>query len=268
MIRKNKTLVITALFSLICSGFLFQSCEKDLFSTQNEIISESKEFEDYILAHYEFSTELQSFENSKKKIIGQVNGKNVYRKVSKSFDTNLFSNVLTARNKLLEKYPEYSQISTKNKILILEEAVSKSTKLSHTIPLELNSPTLRLKSGNVEGDDDALGLPGFFTKFFATIEAAFNACRNYSQTNHVESGGYIFPNGTALFVIDSLATDTTMNMPIWNNIGASATFHFHDVYNTAGVMSATDSLAIQTLLNFGVDSVIIITNDTINGYGL
>lgn len=263
MIRKSNFLVFATLTFMLSISFIFQSCEEVLLPTQNEIISESKEFEDYVAAHYEFTTELQSFNNSKKKI-GQVNGKNVYRKVSKSFDTNLFLKVLIARNNLLDKYPEYSQISAKNKNYILEEALSKSAKLSHIIPLEVKSPTIRLKSGNVEGGDP-LGFPNFFTQWFSSYDDAYDACKNYSQTNKVESGGYIFPNGLALFVVDSLATDTTMSIPIWSGIGALATFHFHPGGTTS--MSPTDSLAVQTLQSFGVDSVIIITNDTIQGYG-
>ena len=58
-----------------------------------------------------------------------------------------------------------------------------------------------------------------------------------------------------------------MNIPIWNGIGASATFHFHPGDDAAASMSPTDSLAVQILQSFGVDSVIIITNDTIQGYG-
>ncbi len=55
-----------------------------------------------------------------------------------------------------------------------------------------------------------------------------------------------------------------MNIPIWNGIGASTTFHYHgdDPY-----LSPTDTLGMQTMLKYGVDSVIIILNDTIQGYG-
>lgn len=263
--RKNNLSIFVILLFMTFNSLIFLSCEKDLLPSQNQLISESKEFEEYVAIHYKFFSEVNSFKSQNQKI-GQINGRNIYRKVSKSFDPNLFLKTIEARNSLLEKYPEYSQMAKNDKNDILEKALSTSTKLNQIIPLELLTPQIRLKGGNSEGDD-ALGLLGFFTQFFGSYDDAYDACRNYSQTNNVESGGYIFPNGTALFVVDSLATDTTMNIPIWNGIGASATFHFHPGDDAAPWMSPTDSMAMETISQYGVDSVIIITNDTIQGYG-
>lgn len=143
---------------------------------------------------------------------------------------------------------------------LLTKVANKSKKIEQLIPIGSLSPTIRLKQDNPETPS----LPGFFFNWFSSIVDAFQACMNYFQTNNVESGGYIFPDGRALFIIDSLATDTTMSIPVWRN-GASAMFHYHPDSTTN--MSAVDSLAARIQLNYGIDSMIIITHDTISGYG-
>jgi hypothetical protein len=223
----------------------------------SESVSNSIEFENYLVACFTFANEL-NIQNSLQ-IIGEVNGRFFLRKNTKKIDRQLFDNATEAYETLIGKFPEYRQMDNVRKNVLLNKISNKSKKIQQLIPIDKFSPTSRLKSGFEFPD-----VPGFFFQWFESIMDAFQACMNYSQTNNVESGGYIFLDGRALFIIDSIATDTSMNIPVWNN-GAYATFHYHP-HNTLD-LSPQDSIVASFLQTYNIDSLIIITHDTIVGYG-
>jgi hypothetical protein len=242
------------------SVLFIQSCN-DSFDTDrlniSETVASSIEYENYLVACLTFSNE--GTVHGSPQIAGKINGKNVWRQTAVKIDRQLFDNAIETYGILVDKFPEYRQMSNIKKNELLNRVSIKSEKVKQLIPIDKLSPTIRLKQ-----DSETLSIPGFFLQWFESIAAAFQECMSFSQTNNVESGGYIFPDGRALFIIDSLATDTTMNIPVWRN-GASATFHYHPYGDTN--MSPTDSLATRILQNYSIDSVIIITSDTISGYG-
>ena len=114
-------------------------------------------------------------------------------------------------------------------------------------------------NGNVYGnlpDDPPPSYPGFSVQYFSSFQEAYEASKNYSNQN----------NGKALFVIASTATDWKMRMPIFKDVyGADATFHFHPG-DGPNEMSQADSIAMELFIKHNIDSLIILTNDTIKGY--
>jgi hypothetical protein len=186
--------------------------------------------------------------------IGEIDGRNIYRTTTNNFKTELFNKIVVTRKELIDKYPEYEQI---NKNKLFDIASIKSKKIADLIPIE-NTP-IRLRQGF-----ELPNITGYSFQWYNFIVDGFQACRNYSIANGVESGGYIFPDGRALFIIDSCATSSSMNIPVWAN-GSSASFHYHPDSTTN--MSSTDSIAFNVMRQYAIDSMIIITADTIVGYG-
>jgi hypothetical protein len=247
--------------AMIIAGCFVTGCSQDEDTTglnEVDVITQSKEYEDYLIAYYTFINGCGTIQDSPQSI-GQINGKNVWRKTVNKFDHKLLYNAVDSYTVLINKFPEYLQINDTKKYELLNKVSIKSEKITRLIPIDKLSPTIRLKQ-----DYEFPSIPNFFYTWFESIVDAFQACMTYSQTNNVESGGYIFPDGRALLIIDSLATDTSMNIPVWRN-GASAQFHYHPDSTTN--MSFQDSIASQIFLQYGIDSMIIISHDTISGYG-
>jgi hypothetical protein len=254
--------MVIAIF--VASCFMI-NCSLDDDTTGLEKIDEislSEEYENYLVAYFTFSNE--AITRNSPQIIGVINGKNVWRQTAKKIDRQLFDNAVETYKILINKFPEYQQMNGSKKSQLLNKVSMKSEKVTQLTPIGKLSPIIRLK----QDDTETPSVPGFLLQWFESIADAFQACMNYSQTNNVESGGYIFPDGRALFIIDSLATDSSMNIPVWNN-GASASFHYHpsDSTGSNANMSSVDSIAASFMQNYGIDSLIIITADSITGYG-
>jgi hypothetical protein len=253
--------LIAIITTMMFTGIFIQCCSdnSDIDELKvSETISSSIEFENYLIAYFTFTNECVTIQNSPQ-IIGQINGKKIWKKTVNKIDRKLLDDVVESNKILVNKFPEYPQMNDTKKHELLNNALIKSEKIRRLIPVNNLSPTIRLKQGS-----EIPSVPGFFLDWFASITEAYQACMNYSQTNNVESGGYIFPDGRAILIIDSLATDSTMRIPVWNN-GASAGFHYHPGNNPS--MSPQDSLAMSLMQEHGIDSLIIITQDTISGYG-
>jgi len=273
MIQQTKPIFILYLICIFITGSLFfQSCEEDMFQPEKtEKINKSKEYEKYLSAHIRFVNEIESARNNRvnRKKIGQVNGKDVYRNFQQKFDMKLFTNVIEARHNLLRKYPKYSQIDKHKKEMLAKDAIAHSKKLSDLVSLEHETEQgfVRLKSGPNEAEESISNLgpsSQYLIGAYGSYETAYDACMNFSMNNNVESGGYIFQDASALFVRDHEATGTSMNLPVWSELdNASSTFHFQ--FNNPD-MSPADSSALEALESYGIDSMIIITPDTIAGY--
>jgi hypothetical protein len=250
--------VCLATIIVVASCFVTGCTDTDELSI-SESVSSSIEYENYLVAYFTFSNEVTT-QNSPQ-IIGVINGKNVWRQTAKKIDRQLFDNAIETYEILVDKFPEYQQMNDVKKNELFNKVSMKSEKVMQLLPIDKLSPTIRLKQ-----DPEHPTLPGFFLQWFESIAEAFQACRNYSQTNQVESGGYIFPDGRALFIIDSLATDTTMNIPIWRNGNATTNYHYHPK-GTITTMSHYDSIAAASMRIHDIDSMIILTADSIYGYG-
>jgi hypothetical protein len=248
------------LIMMTVSVLFVQSCSDSFDADElniSETVGSSIEYENYLVACFTFSNEVTVQDSPQ--IIGEINGRNVWRQAARKIDRQLFDDAIEAYEVLVNKFPEYQQMNDTKKSELLNKVSIKSEKVKQLIKIGEFSPTIRLKQ-----DSETPSLPGYFLQWFESIADAFQACMTYSQTNQVESGGYIFPDGRALFIIDSVATDSTMNIPVWRN-GASSSFHYHPGGTTN--MSPADSIAASTMSQYGIDSVIIITSDTISGYG-
>ncbi len=255
-IKKSNLFSTFVVMLMMFSGVVFVGCEKNMFESPKDIIANSPEFEEYLVAHFKFEDE---FENaSKRRKIGEINGRAIYSRTSSNAHNELFENVVSARNTLIAKHPQYEQMSDADKNDMMDIAMENSAKLGAYVEF----PVDRLKMTRTE---PWRGYMGCSYRPFENYEDAYDACRKYSQTNNIESGGYIYSNGMALFFIDSDATDTTMHIPVWKN-GALATFHFHPGDDVLCSPSQYDRVAMETMLQFGIDSMIIITNDSIKGY--
>jgi proteasome lid subunit RPN8/RPN11 len=247
--------------AMIIAGCFVTGCSHDEFSETNEIdvISQSKEYEEYIVAHLNFYNELQNIDGQKVKI-GEINGKNVYRITTNELNIELFDKIFITHNKLIDKYPEYEKLETGEKSKLFEIVSVKSKKIARLIPVE-NTP-IRLKNATVEQ------LTRFIQRYFSYYLDAFVECFNYSNTNKVESGGVITPEGSALFIIDTAATINSMTMRVHHTKSGSiynATFHFHPGGNTAP--SRNDSIAMQAMEKLGINTLIILTPDSTNSLG-
>ncbi|SKB89081.1 hypothetical protein [Alkalitalea saponilacus] len=260
MINKKPTSLVF-IGIIIISCIIFMGCEKDEYTTQTEILSQSEDFVDYLNALADFVEEIQN-DSHNKHVIGQINGENIY-KTSKSINAEIFYKIFEARSKFVSIHPEYAKMNIIDKNIMVDKAVMNSDRLIKSFNIN-TSFNVRLKSGQVENTSSN---GNFLYEWFSNFEDAFNACRNYSQANNnVESGGYLFPNGRAILIIDKNATDTTMVMPVSKNgmPSGTITYHFHDQNKYP---SPTDSITMQFMKSYGVDSLIIVTPNGIHGYG-
>jgi hypothetical protein len=73
---------------------------------------------------------------------------------------------------------------------LLNKVSMKSEKVTQLTPIGKLSPIIRLKQDYTE----TLVYSVFFFNGLRSIAEVYQACMNYSQTNNVESGGYIFPD--------------------------------------------------------------------------
>jgi proteasome lid subunit RPN8/RPN11 len=272
LIKKTNLFSSTILMLFLVSTMVFWSCEKDTFFSETEEITQSQEFEDYLVAHFQFMDEIQSSKTKTKKVkIGQVNGKNVYRYSRKNFDKELFNEAVDARNNLINKYPNYSSLNNSEKKRAYYNTIQNSKRLNQIVSIKpkLDIPFVRLKSAPAEADDAASDvedqLPDQFSlETLDDYEDAYDAARAHGDSTGFESGGYIFDDSSAIFFVDDSATSSSMSMPVWNN-GASTTYHYHP--GGTPTMSSQDSLSMDFMDSYGIDTCIIVTSDSTYTYG-
>lgn len=232
-----------------------------------ETISNSHEFESYLIAHFIFTGEINSAQEGQ--IIGQIDGKEIYRT---DIDIRLFENVMNARSEFINKYPEYCQLDDYEKARAIENAYIKSDVLNNYIYIEFDQnihPRLKNNTENDQNNDtikihSQVDRDRFKFEEYSNVEDAYEACKKYSQKDSVESGGFIFPDGRALFVTDKLATIKDIDLPVWN-MGANGTYHYHPSGNPN--MSDADSLSMDSIFKkHTIYQMIIITKDSVSTY--
>jgi hypothetical protein len=247
--RFNLAFVVAA----VVASCMLAGCQKENFD-ENEIdvISQSKEYEEYIIANLQFYNELQNITGGEVKI-GEIDGKSLYRTSKKDFNIELFDKIVDANNELMDKYPDYKLMDKNKKEKLFEIVSVKSKEIAKLLPIE-NTP-MRLKGNGIEN------FAQYITTNFSNYLAAFTACFNFSSDAEIESGGIVLP---AIFFIDKLATGNHMSMP-WSTIvvnsNATSTFHYHPGGNP--YPSPSDSIAVQAMQQFSnINCLTILTKDT------
>jgi proteasome lid subunit RPN8/RPN11 len=247
---------LVAIAIVLVANCFMTGCQKEdsTGELRKDKISQSKEYEEYMVAHLNFYNELQNITGQKVKI-EEVNGKSVYRTTAKSFKIELFNKIFVAHRELIYKYPEYEKLNANEKSKLFDIVSVKSKEIAKLLPIE-NRP-VRLKNGMIEN------AARYITQFFSNYLDAFMACFNYSTNHNVESGGLVLPNGKALFIIDTAATSTSMSLSgisvaLWGSPN-TVTFHFHPGGNI--YPSSTDSTTMQTMMEYDINTLIILTVD-------
>jgi proteasome lid subunit RPN8/RPN11 len=257
MKKDIKFFIVIAIFFASC---FLTGCQKEDNTSELEEkdkISQSKEYEEYIVAHLNFYNELQNIISQKVKTI-EIDGKNGYRTTTNNFNIELFNKIFVTHGELIYKYPEYEKLDANEKSKLFDIVSVKSKKIAKLLPIE-NRP-IRLKGGLMETFER------FVCKYFPNYINAFMACFNHSSKNNAESGGLILPDGDALFVVDNEATASSMKIPAWAIRDYSSpntiTFHFHpggDPYP-----SSIDSTTMEELKKHDIYILMILTPDSTN----
>jgi hypothetical protein len=251
--------MITAI--VIASCFV-TGCQKEDNTDLNEtdMIDQSKEYEEYIIAHLNFYNDMHNINGQKIKI-GEINGRNVYRTTKNDFNVELLDKIFVTHNELIDKYPEYEKLDVEGKNKLYEVVSVKSQKVAQLIPIE--STPVRLKNNLIENASR------YIQQHFSNYYNAFMACFKYSSTKKVESGGIILYEGDGIFVIDTMATVKKMSLPVTliknNSNNISSTFHYHPRGNP--YPSHNDSIAMQAMEEYGVSTLIILAADSTNSQG-
>ncbi len=260
----TSTVIMLCFFSII--GFL--GCEKENTFPEMEDITQSQEFEDYLMTHIQFVNGIQP-SNTEKVIIGQINGRDVYRYSHMAYDKGLFNRVVEARNNLIKKYPNYTTLSRVEKESVYYDRIQNSKVLNEIVSVKTSLGTfVRLKSEPTEADDAASDIEGqlsdkYSLETFNSYENAYDAARSHGDSTGVESGGFIFPDGSAIFFVSDSATTSSTTLPVWNN-GASTTYHYHP--GGTPTMSSQDSLSMDFMSTYGINTCVIVTSDSTYTY--
>lgn len=279
-IRKSNLFTTTVVMLLVFSFIGFLGCEKQEFYKETDLIMQSDEYQEYLVSYIVMSEQLQQFKNTSLKTIGKElgpweeieknNGYTLY-KYKNSFDTEVYKNTIEARKKLLSKHPEYINISAEEKIGMANDCFRKSKKIEHLLlanNIKMKTQNVRLKSSPPENKtyadwqvasfDDNNGQ--FNATAFKNYEAAVDSIRNFS----VEGAIWLLPDGSAILISDSQATTTSMTVPYRS--GITSISHLHP--NGNPTPSSNDSTAFRDWRSEGINTAIIITNDSIYVFDL
>lgn len=260
MRKTNKKRTIVHLCEMLTIALLTTSCNSDAFfgfdedytlsmgptellSKDSKRIAESEEFQEFVIAQLEFANRIIAPEDSSKIFIDSLNVYRVYFKEQRE-------KVQSAYNQLIERYPQYKMLSKQDQYLLYDYCIT--SVLKEPVGYVRHRSIVRTKSANSECMAHTL-VPangsgsGFSLEPFCSCYEAIMRCIDYSTNRGVESGGYIFVDGSAIFVIDQNAESNHMDLPIlrWNDETAPVTaFHFH--FNS-GSLSNADNAAQEQL---------------------
>ena len=266
-VRRIKNMKLLGFITMICiisAGIFMQSCGRydDMHEIdQVDLVGNSVEYENYLMEVLAFVYEQDEMQNSRQ-IVGQVDGMNIYKTSTTKINRESLNRIFDNHEALTKKFPQYAKMDDSRKAALMNKVAMKSKKISKLIAGYEGLSTIRLKDGKEQKDI----LKELVTQLFSKFSSAIDMCIQYSQKFEIETGGYLFPNGTALFIYDTKATSTYMRLPVQKYPDGTVTFHYHP--NGDPAMSPGDSAMIKTLKENGVKKMMIITDKGQTTYDL
>lgn len=234
-------------------GLMFTSCVKDDFYFEleeafNYEIAESEEFREYVEASFAFGEYLKRNDTSQMQFVGTwPNGKNLY----KGSIEEVLLPVKKKYDALIKKYPEYKKLTKKQCDDMYIHAVMSSYELQKKTGINKAKLLTRSLNSNPETIafsivPNASTIGNYFIRPYVLVSDAIDECRSWSHAHKAESGGFCFEDYSSLFVADTRATGSNMNLPIlnWGDNTPIYAFHYH-AYSSD--LSAQDSASMDTM---------------------